>query len=104
MYAFGNDSPALGLGYDSPWRRSGSQHTQTADPATTREAGAASRLSDDELDALRHTAYQLAISVRIRFSQIACGLHHSLALSAGGHLFAWGDNTYGQVGAGCLCF
>ncbi|XP_048799412.1 probable E3 ubiquitin-protein ligase HERC4 [Lagopus muta] len=32
--------------------------------------------------------------------QIACGDHHSMALSAGGHLFAWGLNTHGQLGVG----
>ncbi|XP_078385990.1 putative E3 ubiquitin-protein ligase HERC4 [Cetorhinus maximus] len=32
--------------------------------------------------------------------QVACGNHHSLALSKGGKLFAWGQNTYGQLGLG----
>ncbi|XP_034967461.1 E3 ISG15--protein ligase HERC5 isoform X2 [Zootoca vivipara] len=35
-----------------------------------------------------------------RIVQIACGDHHSLALSKGGELFAWGQNDYGQVAAG----
>uniref|UniRef100_A0A8C3M0K3 HECT domain-containing protein n=1 Tax=Chrysolophus pictus TaxID=9089 RepID=A0A8C3M0K3_CHRPC len=30
--------------------------------------------------------------------QIACGDHHSMALTAGGHLFTWGRNTHGQLG------
>ncbi|XP_061439030.1 probable E3 ubiquitin-protein ligase HERC3 isoform X3 [Rhineura floridana] len=32
--------------------------------------------------------------------QIACGDHHSLALSKGGELFAWGQNEYGQLATG----
>ncbi|XP_042325644.1 E3 ISG15--protein ligase HERC5-like [Sceloporus undulatus] len=32
--------------------------------------------------------------------QIACGDHHSMALSKGGELFAWGQNEYGQLGMG----
>ncbi|XP_070804591.1 E3 ISG15--protein ligase HERC5-like [Pituophis catenifer annectens] len=32
--------------------------------------------------------------------QIACGDHHSLALSKGGELFAWGENEHGQLGMG----
>ncbi|XP_053920301.1 probable E3 ubiquitin-protein ligase HERC4 isoform X3 [Cuculus canorus] len=33
--------------------------------------------------------------------QIACGDQHAMALSRGGELFAWGHNTYGQLGVGC---
>uniref|UniRef100_G1N147 RCC1-like domain-containing protein n=1 Tax=Meleagris gallopavo TaxID=9103 RepID=G1N147_MELGA len=32
--------------------------------------------------------------------QIACGDHHSMALSTGGALFTWGRNTHGQLGVG----
>ncbi|XP_052538672.1 probable E3 ubiquitin-protein ligase HERC4 [Tympanuchus pallidicinctus] len=32
--------------------------------------------------------------------QIACGDHHSMALSTGGHLFTWGLNSHGQLGVG----
>ncbi|XP_021252472.1 probable E3 ubiquitin-protein ligase HERC4 isoform X2 [Numida meleagris] len=32
--------------------------------------------------------------------QIACGDHHSVALSRGGNLFTWGQNTHGQLGLG----
>ncbi|XP_067850559.1 probable E3 ubiquitin-protein ligase HERC4 isoform X2 [Heptranchias perlo] len=32
--------------------------------------------------------------------QVACGNNHSLALSKDGRLFAWGQNTYGQLGLG----
>ncbi|XP_060635606.2 E3 ISG15--protein ligase HERC5-like [Anolis sagrei] len=35
-----------------------------------------------------------------RIVQIACGDHHSMALSEGGELFAWGQNEYGQLGLG----
>ncbi|KAH7638224.1 rcc1 domain containing protein [Dermatophagoides farinae] len=32
--------------------------------------------------------------------EIACGQHHSVALSRKGHLFTWGHNAYGQLGIG----
>ncbi|XP_048471115.1 probable E3 ubiquitin-protein ligase HERC3 [Rhincodon typus] len=32
--------------------------------------------------------------------QVACGNSHSLALTKDGQLFAWGQNTYGQLGLG----
>nr|KAF6500344.1 HECT and RLD domain containing E3 ubiquitin protein ligase 5 [Molossus molossus] len=32
--------------------------------------------------------------------QITCGDYHSLALSKGGELFAWGQNSHGQLGIG----
>lgn len=32
--------------------------------------------------------------------QVACGQHHTLALTAGGHLYGWGDNRRGQLGQG----
>ncbi|XP_037385436.1 E3 ISG15--protein ligase HERC5 isoform X1 [Talpa occidentalis] len=32
--------------------------------------------------------------------QVTCGDHHSLALSKGGELFAWGQNLHGQLGVG----
>nr|XP_044999450.1 E3 ISG15--protein ligase HERC5 [Jaculus jaculus] len=35
--------------------------------------------------------------------QIACGDYHSLALSKGGELFAWGQNLDGQLGVGSTC-
>uniref|UniRef100_A0A8C2TBD0 Probable E3 ubiquitin-protein ligase HERC4 n=1 Tax=Coturnix japonica TaxID=93934 RepID=A0A8C2TBD0_COTJA len=34
--------------------------------------------------------------------QIACGDHHSMALSRGGNLFTWGRNNRGQLGVGSL--
>lgn len=32
--------------------------------------------------------------------QIACGYAHTLALTDEGLLYAWGANTYGQLGTG----
>jgi RCC1 and BTB domain-containing protein len=32
---------------------------------------------------------------------IKCGSNHSLALSNNGEVYAWGDNTYGQIGNKC---
>ncbi|XP_053459750.1 E3 ISG15--protein ligase HERC5 isoform X2 [Nycticebus coucang] len=34
--------------------------------------------------------------------QITCGDYHSLALSKGGELFAWGQNLHGQLGLGTV--
>jgi len=31
-------------------------------------------------------------------TQVACGGHHSLALSAAGLVYAWGNNAHGQLG------
>ncbi|XP_078532227.1 E3 ISG15--protein ligase HERC5-like isoform X2 [Lissotriton helveticus] len=33
-----------------------------------------------------------------RIIQVACGDHHCMALSKGGELFTWGENTHGQLG------
>uniref|UniRef100_A0A8C3B7U0 RCC1 and BTB domain containing protein 1 n=1 Tax=Cairina moschata TaxID=8855 RepID=A0A8C3B7U0_CAIMO len=35
-----------------------------------------------------------------RVVEVACGSHHSMALSADGDLYAWGYNNCGQVGSG----
>jgi alpha-tubulin suppressor-like RCC1 family protein len=36
--------------------------------------------------------------LKTSFCMVACGHLHSLALTVGGKIFAWGDNTYGQLG------
>ncbi|KAJ8417955.1 hypothetical protein AAFF_G00136640 [Aldrovandia affinis] len=36
----------------------------------------------------------------VQVAQVACGFHHSLALSKGGKVFSWGQNKYGQLGLG----
>jgi len=36
----------------------------------------------------------------VSFTEIACGSRHSLAISTEGKLYAWGKNTYGQLGIG----
>jgi alpha-tubulin suppressor-like RCC1 family protein len=33
-------------------------------------------------------------------AQIGCGDRHSVALTKAGQLFAWGDNSFGQLGIG----
>jgi alpha-tubulin suppressor-like RCC1 family protein len=35
-----------------------------------------------------------------KWASVACGANHCLALSRDGKLYAWGDNTYGQLGFG----
>ena len=37
---------------------------------------------------------------KIRIELIACGGHHSLATTPNGLLFAWGKNSFGQLGIG----
>jgi alpha-tubulin suppressor-like RCC1 family protein len=37
---------------------------------------------------------------KIAIKKICCGANHSLALSKSGHVFAWGDNEFGQIGNG----
>ncbi|XP_055343314.1 RCC1 and BTB domain-containing protein 1-like [Paramacrobiotus metropolitanus] len=34
--------------------------------------------------------------------RVACGSFHTLALTAEGEVFAWGQNSCGQIGSGCL--
>ncbi|XP_058884086.1 probable E3 ubiquitin-protein ligase HERC4 isoform X2 [Acipenser ruthenus] len=46
-----------------------------------------------------HTRLLSSLSDR-KIIQIACGNHHSLALSRDGQLFTWGQNTNGQLGLG----
>ncbi|OAD53000.1 RCC1 and BTB domain-containing protein 1 [Eufriesea mexicana] len=48
---------------------------------------------------LRPTCVTKNISCKFIVS-IACGSRHSLVLSSDGNVFAWGENTYGQVGNG----
>ncbi|KAG7459028.1 hypothetical protein MATL_G00226850 [Megalops atlanticus] len=36
----------------------------------------------------------------IPITQVACGNFHSMALTKGGDVFAWGQNAYGQLGLG----
>lgn len=39
-----------------------------------------------------------AITVQDRIVAVAAGTNHAVALSASGIVYAWGDNTYGQLG------
>ncbi|XP_064394072.1 RCC1 and BTB domain-containing protein 1-like [Halichondria panicea] len=36
----------------------------------------------------------------VKVTKVACGGHHTLALTQGGDVYAWGYNNYGQVGSG----
>ncbi|XP_067858724.1 probable E3 ubiquitin-protein ligase HERC4 isoform X1 [Heptranchias perlo] len=36
----------------------------------------------------------------VQIAQVACGYHHSLALSKGSQIFSWGQNKNGQLGLG----
>ncbi|XP_008579308.1 PREDICTED: E3 ISG15--protein ligase HERC5 [Galeopterus variegatus] len=48
---------------------------------------------------IEHARFQSILQEKT-IIQIACGDHHSLALSKGGELFAWGHNEHGQLGVG----
>ena len=41
--------------------------------------------------------------IPVETSKIAAGLYHTLTINADGSLWAWGDNTYGQLGVGANC-
>ena len=44
--------------------------------------------------------YHILISQQVSKVLIACGTFNSMALRNSGDLFAWGDNSYGQLGNG----
>ncbi|XP_023982445.1 E3 ISG15--protein ligase HERC5 isoform X3 [Physeter macrocephalus] len=48
---------------------------------------------------IKHTRFQCILQEK-NIIQITCGDYHSLALSKGGVLFAWGQNLDGQLGVG----
>ncbi|XP_006143351.2 E3 ISG15--protein ligase HERC5 [Tupaia chinensis] len=48
---------------------------------------------------LEHARFQSVLQEKT-IIQITCGDYHSLALSKGGELFAWGQNSHGQLGLG----
>ncbi|XP_046440285.1 E3 ubiquitin-protein ligase MYCBP2-like isoform X2 [Daphnia pulex] len=39
---------------------------------------------------------------KVRVSQVACGLHHSVLLTTDGQVYTFGSNSYGQLGVGDL--
>ncbi|MFT9116351.1 MAG: IPT/TIG domain-containing protein [Sporolactobacillus sp.] len=39
-------------------------------------------------------------SIQARYSKVADGYNHVIALDSNGNVYAWGDNTYGQLGDG----
>ncbi|XP_058523035.1 E3 ISG15--protein ligase HERC5 isoform X1 [Ochotona princeps] len=51
---------------------------------------------------IEHARFQGILQEKI-IIQITCGDYHSLALSKGGELFAWGQNLHGQLGIGEMC-
>jgi alpha-tubulin suppressor-like RCC1 family protein len=46
------------------------------------------------------TPVQVKLPGGVTATAIACGLYHSLALGSDGNVYAWGDNTYGELGNG----
>nr|XP_020140155.1 E3 ISG15--protein ligase HERC5-like isoform X1 [Microcebus murinus] len=48
---------------------------------------------------IEHARFQSILREK-NIIQITCGDYHSLALSKGGELFAWGQNLHGQLGLG----
>nr|XP_036877066.1 E3 ISG15--protein ligase HERC5 [Manis javanica] len=48
---------------------------------------------------IEHARFQCILQEK-SIIRITCGDYHSLALSKGGELFAWGQNSYGQLGVG----
>lgn len=59
------------------------------------------QLGISSFDANRNTPVKLTLfPANTRIVAIAAGGEHSLALDSGGNLFAWGANTFGQLGNG----
>lgn len=50
---------------------------------------------------IEHARFQCILQEKT-IIQITCGDYHSLALSKGGELFAWGQNIHGQLGVGII--
>uniref|UniRef100_A0A2K6KFN3 HECT and RLD domain containing E3 ubiquitin protein ligase 5 n=1 Tax=Rhinopithecus bieti TaxID=61621 RepID=A0A2K6KFN3_RHIBE len=48
---------------------------------------------------MKHLRFESILQGK-KIIQITCGDYHSLALSKGGELFAWGQNLHGQLGVG----
>nr|XP_034814800.1 E3 ISG15--protein ligase HERC5 isoform X6 [Pan paniscus] len=48
---------------------------------------------------MKHLRFESILQEK-KIIQITCGDYHSLALSKGGELFAWGQNLHGQLGVG----
>lgn len=42
----------------------------------------------------------IVVTMHHQVAQVACGSHHSLALTCAGEVYAWGQNNCGQVGSG----
>ncbi|KXJ15070.1 RCC1 and BTB domain-containing protein 1 [Exaiptasia diaphana] len=49
-----------------------------------------------------HTPAFLSSLQSKKITQIACGSHHSLALTGEGEVYAWGYNNCGQIGSGSM--
>ncbi|XP_049608712.1 RCC1 and BTB domain-containing protein 1 [Syngnathus scovelli] len=52
-----------------------------------------------------HELSQVLVTANIqnkKVKEVACGAHHSMALTQDGEVFAWGFNNCGQVGSGSL--
>lgn len=47
-----------------------------------------------------HQLKQISSIFGIPFTQVTAGYHHSLALTMSGKVFAWGNNSHGQLGLG----
>ncbi|KAK4016037.1 hypothetical protein OUZ56_031000 [Daphnia magna] len=44
----------------------------------------------------------IGLPSKVRISQVACGLHHSVLLTTDGQVYTFGSNSYGQLGVGDL--
>ncbi|XP_030007491.1 probable E3 ubiquitin-protein ligase HERC6 [Sphaeramia orbicularis] len=62
------------------------------------EDGQLGLLPDPECDQYRPSGVPLPLPVPV--IQVACGNSHSLALTKGGDVFSWGQNSHGQLGLG----
>ncbi len=86
------------------WKQiSGGQNFTAGIDASTGLAYAWGYNSNGQLGTGDRTSYSVPTSVSstISWSQIACGTYHTIGIdSATGLAYAWGQNTYGQLGTG----
>ena len=60
----------------------------------------AGQLGDGSGMYTQHLPVQVAVPVGVTFTSVAVGFQHSLATGSDGSTYAWGDNSYGELGNG----
>ncbi|CAM9711417.1 unnamed protein product, partial [Scytosiphon promiscuus] len=85
----------------SPERRAGCTPGAWTPPTAgwaTADATTRRRIGQPSHQRRRSAPVRVAALTGERVVQVSCGARHTLAVTSNGHLFAWGDNRYGQCG------